>query len=78
MSKPRETPRLKAYYSLAEYAVLVGENLHTVRSQAARGTLKTGRIGKKHVVFLSQLASQNPELLASIQIKSRLENVSRG
>jgi hypothetical protein len=57
---------IKPYYYLTEYATLTGESLATVRQWVRRGTLKTGRIGKKHVVWLNDIIAENPELFRSI------------
>jgi hypothetical protein len=78
MSKPRKPPtKLKAYYSLAEYAALIGENVHTVRSQAKVGTVRAGWHGKKRVIYLSYLAAEKPELWASMVLLAQINNVSR-
>ena len=66
----------KVRYTLREYADLVGENIVAVRSQVRRGTLKTERVGKMHVIYLSQIRAENPERWASIVELDRLRNRS--
>ena len=70
---------LKAWYTLAEYASATGQTIVAVRSQAARGTIKTGRVpGKKErVVFLSYLREEHPEVWASVSLVEAIKAMAR-
>ena len=57
---------LKPWYTLAEYARLTGDPLAVVKRRADRGTLRTGRIGKKRVIYLITLMAENADLYASL------------
>jgi len=57
---------IKPYYYLTEYAAITHESLATVKQWASRGVLKTGRIGKRRVVWLDDIITENPELFRSI------------
>lgn len=63
-------PKLKPWYTLREYAALIGQTLTAVRRQADRGTLATIRLndGKKspRVVTLATFAAEKPDLYASL------------
>lgn len=65
---------LKLRYTLREYARLTGQTVAAVRKQAQRGTIRTHREGKMHVIYLSQIQDENPTKWAAILELDRVKN----
>jgi hypothetical protein len=60
------TTKLLAWYTLAEFASMTGRPLRQIRGMAERGTLRTSKLGKVRVIYLTQLQAEEPDLWAAI------------